>query len=178
MIRSLPVALFFVLFLALCLVGCGGTNNPAKNGGKPDEHAHEHSHEGPHGGHLIELAEPMKENKEEYHIEWNHEESGKVTVWLLDGEGKKEVPTTADNVLIDVTVGGKSETFELLPLDRTTGEKAAAFKFEVTDKGLLGKLETVGVGDVAAKVRVDVNGKAYEGTFEKHEEHDHAGHKH
>jgi len=173
MIRSLPVALFFVL--SLCLAGCGGPNKPAQNGGKPDEHAHEHSHEGPHGGHLIELAEPGKENKEEYHIEWNHEESGKVTVWLLDGEGKKEVPTTADNVLIDVTAGGKSETFELLPLDRTTGEKAA-FKFEVTDKGLLGKLETVGVGDVAAKVRVKVNGTAYEGSFEKHEEH--AGHKH
>jgi len=175
MIRSLPVALFLAPFLSLCLAGCGGTNQPVKNGGKHDENAHEHD-EGPHGGHLIELAEPGKENKEEYHIEWNHEESGKVTVWLLDGTGKKEVSTTADNVVIDVTAGGKSETFELPPVDRTSGEKASAFKFELTDKGLLGKLETVGVGDVAAKIRVDVNGKVYEGKFEKHEEH--AGHKH
>ena len=44
-------------------------------------------------------------------------------------------------------------------------------------KELLGKLETVGE-TVSAKIRVDVNGKPYEGKFEKHDEHDHAGHKH
>ena len=47
-----------------------------------------------------------------------------------------------------------------LSVDRTSGENATAFKFEVTSKELLGKLETVG-DNVAAKVLVDVNGKPY-----------------
>ena len=110
-------------------------------------------------------------------MEWDHEESGKITVWILDGKAKANVPIKADNVLIEVTTAGKTDAFELPAVDRTSGENAGAFKFEVTSKELLGKLETVG-DSVSAKVRVDVNGKPYEGKFEKHEEHDHAGHKH
>ena len=176
---ALPAA----LLAALCFVGCGGpTNKPEKGNGKAEEHGHDHAHgdhaeTGPHNGHLIELAEPGQAVKEEYHVEWDHEESGKVTIWILDGTAKKTVPIKADNVLIEVTAGGKTDAFELPAVDRTSGENASAFKFEVTSKELLGKLETVG-DNVAAKVRVDVNGKPYEGKFEKHEEHDHAGHKH
>ena len=44
-------------------------------------------------------------------------------------------------------------------------------------KALLGKLETVGK-TVSATIRVDVNGKPYEGKFEAEGEHGHAGHKH
>ena len=176
------------LTLSLCisaswLVGCGPANN---NAGKPaghkageHEHEHEHAHpaEGPHGGHLIELAEPGKESKEEYHVEWDHKENGEITVWILDGTAKKTVPVDADSVFIDVTAGGKTEGYELSAVDRTSGDNASAFKFEVTSKELLGKLETVGEA-VSAKIRVDVNGKPYEGKFEEHSEHDHAGHKH
>ncbi|MFN0016957.1 MAG: hypothetical protein ACKVP0_01790 [Pirellulaceae bacterium] len=186
MSRSLVrIALPAALLAVFCFVGCGGPNKPEKGSGKPDEHGHDHGHdhahdhpaEGPHHGHLIELAEPGQAVKEEYHVEWDHEETGKVTVWILDGTAKKTVPIAADNVVIEVTAGGKTDAFELPALDRTSGEKASAFKFETTSKELLGKLETVG-DNVSAKVRVDVNGKPYEGKFEKHEEHDHAGHKH
>ncbi len=174
----LPVA----LLAALCFAGCGPAANKGEKGnGKAGDHdhAHEHGHaeEGPHHGHLVELAEPGQPVKEEFHVEWDHEESGKVTVWILDGTAKKTVPIAAENVVIEVTAGGKTDTFELPALDRTTGDKATAFKFETTSKELLGKLETVGDA-VAAKIVVDVNGKPYEGKFEKHAEHDHAGHKH
>lgn len=173
---ALPAA----LLAALCFVGCGPAATKGEKGnGKAGEHAHEHGHaeEGPHHGHLVELAEPGQPVKEEFHVEWDHEESGKVTVWILDGTAKKTVPIAAESVVIEVTAGGKTDTFELPALDRTTGDKATAFKFETTSKELLGKLETVGDA-VAAKILVDVNGKPYEGKFEKHAEHDHAGHKH
>jgi hypothetical protein len=165
--------------VGLLLAGCGGTDSKGtgkKEGGKTDEHVgHDHASHGPHEGHLIELAEPGKENKEEYHVEWDHTEDGKVTIWILDGTAKKEVPITADNVIIEATAAGKTDAYELPAVDRTSGEKATAFKFEVVSKELLGKLETVGK-TVSAKVVVDVNGKTYEGKFEEHEEHE--GHKH
>ncbi len=169
-----------LVLIGLSLFGCGGPNKPAKNGGgKAEEHAHDHAHaeSGPHGGHLVELAEPGQAIKEEYHVEWDHEENGAITVWILDGAAKKTVPISADSVFIDITAGDKTQGYELAAVDRTTGEKASAFKFELTSKELLGKLETVGK-TVTAKIRVDVNGKAYEGKFEEHDEHGHAGHKH
>ena len=83
--------------------------------------------------------------------------------------------------MIDIGRSGRdADAYELLPVDRTSGENASAFKFEMLSKELLGKLDTVGE-TVSAKVRVNVNGKPYERKFEKHEhehEHDHAGHKH
>ena len=163
---------------AIWLVGCGPSEKkqPAKNGAKPEEHAHDHAAAGPHGGHLIELAEPGKEIKEEYHVEWDHEENGAITVWILDGTAKNTVPIAADSVFIEVKSGEMTEAYELAAVDRTSGENASAFKFEVMSKALLGKLETVGK-TVSATIRVDVNGKPYEGKFEKDED-GHAGHKH
>lgn len=173
MARHLFLALSLCVSASL-LVGCGPTNNKAAKpgGGKTGEHAHDHAHpsEGPHGGHLIELAEPGKESKEEYHVEWEHEDNGIITVWILDGTAKKTVPIADDSIFIDVKTGEMTESYELAVVDRTS-----AFKFEIMSKTLLGQLETVGKS-VSAVIRVDVNGKAYEGKFEAHEEH--AGHKH
>lgn len=161
---------------AIWLASCGPMDKkPAQNGAKPEEHAHDHAEVGPHGGHLIELAEPGKESKEEYHVEWEHEENGIITVWILDGTAKKTVPIADDSIFIDVKTGDMTESYELAAADRTSGENASAFKFEVMSKTLLGQLETVGK-TVSAVIRVDVNGKAYEGKFEAHDEH--AGHKH
>ena len=89
-----------VLLVALGLLGCGPANNtPVKPGNnKTEEHAHDHATVGPHGGHLVELAEPGKEIKEEYHVEWDHEENGIITVWILDGAAKKTVPIAADSI--------------------------------------------------------------------------------
>lgn len=167
-----------ILLAPLWLAGCGPANDKAvKPGdGKTEEHAHEHPAEGPHGGHLVELAEPGKENKEEYHAEWTHDDAtGKVTVYILDGEAKKPVPIAADTVVIKVKAGEETDSHELAAVDRTTGDNPTAFKFEIESKELLGKLETLKA--VSATVHVDVNGKPYEGKIEEHE-HDHAGHKH
>ena len=164
--------------VSLWLAGCGPTNDKSvKPGdGKTEEHAHEHPAEGPHGGHLVELAEAGKESKEEYHAEWTHDDAtGKVTVYILDGKAKETVPIAADTVVIKVKAGDETDSHDLAAVDRTTGDKPTAFKFEIESKELLGKLETLKA--VSATVHVDVNGKPYEGKIEEHE-HDHAGHKH
>ena len=171
--RFFLLALPCILLTGLWLTGCGGTDKKVgkTDGGKAEEH-HDHPAEGPHGGHLLELAEPGKENKEEYHAEWLHEESGKITVYILDGKAKKEVPISAEKVVIKTVVGDATDSYDLEAMDRTNSGKPTAFKFETESKELLGKLETVGK-TVAATLHVDVNGTPYEGKFEQHEEHKH-----
>ncbi len=116
------------------LVGCGPTNNKVVKTGesKTEEHAHEHPAEGPHGGHLVELAEPGKESKEEYHAEWLHDDAtGKVTVYILDGKAKVTVPIAADTVVIKVKASDETGSHDLDAVDRTSGDKPTAFKFEI-----------------------------------------------
>src|SRR6187401_3013788 len=90
----------------VAFAGCAQTANHSEKSGKggdahghDHDHGHEHVHSGPHKGHLMEIG------GEEYHAEWTHDESGKVTFYILDSEAKKEVPIAADEITIDVKVG-------------------------------------------------------------------------
>jgi hypothetical protein len=166
------------LCLAACLscavivwgAGCYDSATPVSDPGtkKGDEHAHDHAAHGPHGGHIVEIGE------EEYHAEWLHDEEGKVTVYLLDAEMKKEVPIPAEEITIETKVintkaGEKTTTFKL-PAVREADMTTTA-KFEIVDKGLLGVLESLSEG-VTATLKLDINGKAYEAPI-THEEHKH-----
>lgn len=155
-----------ILAAALCLVGCNG--GAAKKGGdKQEEHDHAHHAHGPHGGALVELG-----NDEKYHAEWATDENGKVTIWILDGEGEKEVPIAADKVTIATKDLQGERTFELAAVNRTTGDKPTAFQFEIEGadgKELLGVLEALG-GDITATLKVDVGeAQPRTGKIEKHE---------
>ena len=135
-----------------------------KNGAEKGHEGHDHAHadHGPHGGHLIELGE------EEYHGEWTHDESGKITVYILDGAAKKAVPIAAEKVTIEVKVGDNNpKSFDLMAVNRTTGDMPTAFQFETVDKSLLGGLEAAGEG-VEASLSVDINGKPFVGKIEHH----------
>src|SRR5689334_20069810 len=90
-LRLAAAALF-----CFCLAGCPHANQGEKPVTTKDDHGHEHHHHGPHNGHLMEIG------GEEYHAEWTHDESGKVTFYILDSEAKKEVPVAADEITIDV----------------------------------------------------------------------------
>ena len=90
------IALLVAAAVGSGLSGCNGKANQAGTGKKPDEHAHDHAHHGPHHGHLMEIGD------EAYHAEWTHDESGKVTFYILDSDAKKEVPIAADEITIDV----------------------------------------------------------------------------
>ena len=162
-LACLPLALVTALYLA----GCNGGGTADKgNGQTTDEHDHEHHAHGPHGGALVELG-----TDEKYHAEWATDESGKVTVWILDGAGEKEVPIAAETVSIDTKDAEGESSFELAAVNRTTDEKPTAFQFEIDGakgKELLGILEALG-GNVTATLKVDVNGDARQGKIEKHE---------
>ena len=102
-------------------------------------------------------------------------ESGKVTVWILDSTAKKTEAIAAESIKISVTIGAEKESkeYELPAVDRTTGEKPTAFKFEIISKELLGQLETP--KQTSPSISVDINGKPFVGKIEEHA--DHAEHK-
>src|SRR5947207_1783574 len=91
------VALVAITPVAFALTGCPRANHSEKP--VHDDHGHDHVHQGPHKGHLMEIG------GEQYHAEWTHDESGKVTFYILDSEAKKEVPIAADEIAIDVKIG-------------------------------------------------------------------------
>ena len=82
--------LIFATLLLLVFAGCPHANHSEKP--VHDDHGHEHHHHGPHNGHVMEIG------GEEYHAEWTHDESGKVTFYILDSDAKKEVPIEADEI--------------------------------------------------------------------------------
>ena len=161
------LSVFVVSFL---LVGCGNdTKGPKKEGSKVDEHAgHDHSAKGPHEGHLVELG------KEEFHAEWlDDDDSGKVSVWILDSTAKKTVPISAESIKISVSIGASKETkdYELAAVDRTPGDKPTAFKFEIVSKELVGQLDTP--KQTSPKISIDLNGTPFIGKIEEHAGHEH-----
>lgn len=159
---GLPLAVAIII----SLTGCQPPAAKAPTG-KEAAHEHEHAHHGPHGGHIMEIG------KEEYHAEWKHDESGKVTFYLLDSAVKKDVPIAAEEIAIDVQVG-KNEpvTYKLAAVTPQDGKSAT---FEIVDKNLLGVLETLkdNTGTVLT-LHVTIDGKTF---AQKIEEHDH-GHAH
>jgi hypothetical protein len=142
-------------------------------GGHDHAHGHSHGHAdtGPNGGHLVEFQ------SEDYHAEWLHDdESGKVTVFILDKAAKTNVPIANESITIEKKIGEKSEKYQLMA-QRADGETKTA-KFEIVDKPLIEALKSVGHG-IEAIVSVEIDGKAFTGKFEHHDHGDHGhGHKH
>ncbi len=162
------LAVGLIAWAAGCTTSTPTTTAPPAAGDDHAHEGHEHAHvHGPHDGHLIEIGE------EEYHAEWTHDDSGKVTVYILDAEAKKEVPIAAEEISIDTVVGGKTTTFKLPAVDASTGDMPMASKFEIVDKGLLGVLESLSDG-VTATLKVTIGDKPFEAKIE----HDDHGHKH
>ncbi|MFL2869327.1 MAG: hypothetical protein ACJZ8O_01135 [Pirellulaceae bacterium] len=168
------IATFFC-FLTLAFTGCGeSSSDNATSGGGGHSHGHDHSHghghnhasEGPHGGHILEIGE------EQFHLEWSHTDSGKLSFYLLDSEMKKDVTTDASAITISVAVSGKaSETHEIPGVKLEDGSYS---QFEKTDPVLATQLQNVGPA-VIAIANVSVNGEEFEVIFE---EQDHSGHNH
>lgn len=150
-------------FVPLALCGCtgdAGNTNTAQTGG--DDHGHSHSHEeGPNGGHLIELG------GEKYHLEWLHDDEAKtLTFYVLDAEGKNEVPIAAENIAVNFSVDGATKTFEV-PAVREEGATETA-KFEITDEDLYALITA---DEAEATVVLDINGESFEGEIEHHDHH-------
>lgn len=184
--------------LMLCLVvavgvwfaGCGGGDSKSgstKGSGKADEHDHDHDHDhggekkkdghdhdhdhahakGPHGGHILELGE------EEYHVEWTHnDDSGKVSLYILDSGMTKEVAIDAAEVTIETKVGDATKEYILGAVSGGDSDPPAASEFSIEDKTLVGALEAAGHEGTTAKLKVKIKGKDYSAEF-THDEHHH-----
>src|SRR5262245_39205992 len=98
--------------MSLWFAGCNSAANHSEKTPKGEAHDHAHHHHGPHNGHLMELGE------EEYHAEWTHDESGKVTFYVLDSAAEKGIPIIADEITIDVKIGDHApKTYKLQAVD-------------------------------------------------------------
>ena len=103
--------------------------------------------------------------EEEYHIEWTHDDdSGTVTIYVLDAEMKKVVK--ADSAKISTKIK-EPKNYDLEPVE----QDGDSF-FELKDGSLLATLSTVGEG-VSATIEVVIDGKTFTQAFTEH-----SGHKH
>ena len=155
--------------------GCSGesashSHNATEVTNDGHDHAHDHGHDhgsdGPHGGHILGLGD------EEYHLEWLHNDAGKLTFYLLDATAKEDVTTTTNSITIETTV---KDEIKSVTLNSTTPDAETHNCFEAIDPVLLQRLELVGHG-VTAKATVQIGETAYSGEFEHHD-HGH-GHAH
>jgi hypothetical protein len=162
--NSLTISAALLACLGLLLAGCyQGGSAAAKKGDEPGahEHDHDHAHHGPHGGHIMEIGD------EEYHAEWTHDDSGRVTFYILSADAKEEVPIAAEEVTIDVKVGDNQPVEYKLQAHNPVDGKSAAF--ETVDKQLLGVLETIKSPGIVATLHVNINGKQFDTAIKEHE---------
>jgi hypothetical protein len=156
------LTLMMVLVIALCIGGCNRAANHSETTPKEGDSAeHEHHHHGPHNGHMMEIGE------EEYHAEWTHDESGKVTFYILDAEAKKEVPVSADEIVIDVKIGDNPpKTYKLAAVNPTDGKASA---FEIVDKQFEALFDQLKSSGLALTLHVNINGKQFDTPIKEHE---------
>lgn len=169
--RTFPVTPL-LLTGAMLLPGCGGTSQPPAQTGSTAAHDHDHDHDhpthGPNGGDLIELG------NEEYHAEFLHDDSGLLTLILLDSAAKQTVTIEAKELQFNVKskAGAKQHTFSSVV---TEGEPENQHsKFQLTDAELAKQLEEEGT---EATLVVTINGKQYRGNL-AHKHHEGDGHAH
>ena len=140
------------LMLSAFMLGCGGDNaahNHDHDDHSHDEHAHDdhddhdhdddhsgHSHDPMHGGTLIEFGDHV--GHAETVID---EESGTVTVYLLDGGAEGPVRVTQETLSMIITPeGGETIEIELAAVENvlTSETVGDTSQFQGIDEGLIG----------------------------------------
>jgi len=164
--KTLKAWLMLVAAAGVPLGGC----NSAPSGVTPpktvdaQDHDHEHVHHGPHNGHLMEIG------GEEYHAEWTHDESGKVTFYILDSGAKKEVPLESDKITIDVKIGDNPpKSYELAAVNPLAGKASA---FEITDKHFASLFDQLKSSGIVLTLHANIGGKQFDQVIKEHE-HEH-----
>jgi hypothetical protein len=162
------VKLSLGLFLTtMLLVGCGKTE-PANESKSPTEISenppapppggeHNHPEHGPHKGSLIELG------NEEYHAELlhpGHGDDSAVTIYVLDGSAKKQVPIDAKTVAINIQHDGKPEQFALEASPDESDPEGQSSRFSSKDPELL---KHFGEDHVHGRLVLKINDKSYSG---------------
>ncbi|EMI22228.1 putative secreted protein [Rhodopirellula maiorica SM1] len=173
---SSKLFIFVLASATFGLVGCKdeGTNAGTGVESSPppatvDDHAgHAHPTEGPHHGGLIELG------NEEYHAELIHDDdTGSVTIYVLNAAATEQVPIESTEVTINVKHDGKPEQFKLAASPDANDPQGKSSRFVSTDAELGEHLDEEGADP---KLVLTINGKSYRGTIAH--DHDHEGHDH
>jgi len=148
------------VFLATCgMVGCPVSSNSSPSHDEHDHGGHERHEDGLHGGHLVQL------DGGQLNAEWTHDdESGKVTVYILDAEGDDELPIEAKTITISVGVNGDVASYDLTAVGAEDGK---AFQFEVIEQALLGPLAMAGQG-VEVAIQVAIGDQVHRARIEHH----------
>jgi len=158
-----------IILFAGCPADTHQSNPPASTSSSDHsdshQHSHDHSAEGPHGGHILALGE------EAFHLEWLHDDSGKLTFFLLDDHAKADVTTSASKITIKTTVKEELTSTDIPSIDQNADSH---HQFQIVNPVLLQQLELVGHG-VTAQVIILIDDVPFTGEFE-HMEHD--GHVH
>lgn len=153
------------------LAGCGSETPPKApvTGGTEKEHKHDenahvgHEH-GPNGGEVVRLTGA------DYSLEWERDDTGLVTFYLVDKEDKNVAESDVTEITIETKVGDK-ETKYTLPKVASESETAKSTKFQITDKALVTSL-TAPEG-VINTVKISIGGKEYSAPVKHDPEHDH-----
>lgn len=116
-------------FLTLAACSKSGNKSSADPHAGHNHGAHKHEHVPPHGGTAVVLGE------EAYHLELVREAAtGKLTLYVMDGELENFVRINAASVEIVASVAGKPTPLVLKPVTNSlTGEKPGdTSAFEIT----------------------------------------------
>ncbi|MCO6044116.1 hypothetical protein NG895_09370 [Aeoliella sp. ICT_H6.2] len=160
-------ALFSMLLIgSFGIAGCAteSTDDGVESSAPPAAAgAHDHPTEGPHHGSLVELG------NDEYHAEMLHnEDTGGVTIYILDSTAKKAVPIDAQKITVNLSHDGQAEQFALAA-DPDAGDPAGkASRFVSTDAELGEELDH---DHADVQLVVSVAGKQFRGTLQH--DHDH-----
>ena len=144
--------------------GAHAAMSAASHGGAS---AHNHGDEGPHGGHLIELG-----HGHAYHAELiENDATESVTVYILDTH-MAELPIEQETILLNVTVDGRSNAYQLTARDHN--DAIGHSRFESADKQLFHTLEQH--PKLTGKLRVTIKGVPYVGLIARNiRVHGHSG---
>lgn len=168
--------IYIAVLASALLVGCdskggGGkadTGSPEKHheGDGHDHSAGEHSEIGPHGGHLIELG-----SDEAFHAELLHDDkTHRVTVYILDGKAKDNVPISQPEMVVNMVSGGNPKQFKLAAVSQANEPPNMASRFQAESEELCTALDAT---DCKGRLAVSIDGKQYAGEIEHHADHDH-----
>ena len=159
------------LALSAALFASGGCSrqapaDPQSSGSSAISDQHDHSAVGPHHGDLIELGS-------EYHAEILHDETGTVTLYVLDSSATQQVPIDATAATINAMHAGQPVQFQLAASPDTGDPEGKSSRFIATDEALAHCLDDE---DAEPRLVISIGGKSYRGSIAH--SHDHEGHNH
>lgn len=169
--RHLKMTAFALVGTLLTFAGCtnqtpSSTQSPDPSAASAGHDAHDHPAVGPHHGDLIELGS-------EYHAEILHDDTGVVTLYVLDLGATQQVPIDAAEVTINARLDGKPVQFKLAASPDANDPEEKSSRFITTDEALVRCLDDA---EAEPRLVISINGKSYRGIIAHG--HDHSGHNH